>query len=111
MAYGDVRYAFVANGSTVTAASGTTGLYGNFSGLSLLNGNEVVHILLSASGGDFRMSLNATGATNNIGLRMFAAASTFSLPPLSVTEASQITFAREGTSNPVAFWTILRRVP
>jgi hypothetical protein len=112
MAYGDPRYTHQFGGSTVTSAAGAHLLFGNYTGLSLLNSNEVVNVLVSACAGDFRLSLNPSiAATNDSSLRIFSAASVFDLPPLSVGEASMITFAREGANNPVAFWTILKRVP
>lgn len=102
----------MAGGSTVTPASGITGLFGSYSGLSLLNAAEVLQIIISASGGDARLSINSSaGATNDGALRIFSSASTFDLPPMVLAEASQITFAREGSNNPVLFWTILKRVP
>lgn len=109
--YGDTRYSFLAGGSTATSAATAHRLYGIYGGLSLLNQDDVLNILVSASGGDCRMSLNpAAGATNDTSLRIFSAASLFDLPPMAVSEASQITIAREGSNNPVVFWTILRRV-
>ncbi len=58
------------------------------------------------------MSLDPTkGATNDTSLRIFNAACTFDVPPMTVANASQITFAREGANNSVMFWTALVRVP
>ena len=112
MAYGDVRYTLVSNGSTATSAASAHNLYGVYGGLSQLNANEVLQIMVSASGTDVRLSLDpTTGATNDLGLRVFAAASVFDLPTMSVADASQITFAREAAQNPTMFWTIMRRVP
>ena len=109
--YGDTRYSFLAGGSTATSAATAHNLFGIYGGLSRINQDDVLNILVSASGGDYRLSLNPAGpATNDSSLRIFSAASLFDLPPLAVSEASQITFAREGANNPVAFWTILRRV-
>ena len=112
MAYGDPVFKFVRGGSIVTAASNAHQLFGAYSGLSLLNNSEVVHIIVSASGGDFRMSVDPdTPATNDSALRIQSAASLFDLPPLSVGDASRITVAREGSNNPIMFWTVFRRVP
>jgi hypothetical protein len=81
--------------------------------LSLLNSKEVLVIVVSASGGDMRISLNpAGGATNDTAPRLVSSASNFyPLLPMTVANASQITIAREGGNNPVALWTIMRRVP
>lgn len=112
IAYGDVRFKFLAGGSTATSAATAHNLFGNYGGLSLVNQDEVLMLMISASGGDYRLSLNPAGpATNDTSLRVFAAASVFDLPPLPVSAASQITFAREGSNNPVAFWTALIRTP
>lgn len=112
MPYGDPNYAFVSGGCTATSATTAHNLYGTYGGLSNLNAKEVLLILVSASGGDMRLSLNPAGqATNDSSLRIFTTASTFDLPPMTVDNASQITFAREGANNPIAFWTIMRRVP
>lgn len=112
IAYGDPRWTAVGGGSTATSAAGAHNIYAGNGGLSTLNANEVVAIMLSASGGDFRLSLHpARGATNDSSLRIYSAASLFDVPPMAVSDASQITFAREGTNNPVAYWTIMRRIP
>ena len=106
----------VATGSTVTVTSGVNGLFGSYSGLSLLSASEVVSIHVLASGGDLRISGNpAVGATNNVGLFVGIAASLVNLPPMIRTEASQMTFTREVASevsnNPTVQWTIWRRIP
>ena len=112
MAYGDPSYRFVGGGSTATSAAAAHNLFGTFQGLSALNATDVLLIMVSASGGDARLSLDPTrGATNDTSLRLFSSASTFDLPPMTVANASQITFAREGANNPVIHWTTLARVP
>jgi len=112
MAYTDTNYTFVAGGSTATSAATAHNLFGNYGGLSNLNSKEVLLLIVSASGGDLRLSLNpSNGATNDSTLRLQAAASLFDLPPMTVQNASQITIAREGSNNPVVFWTALARVP
>ena len=112
MAYGDPVYQFVSSGCTATSAATAHNIFAGQGGLSNLNAKEVLNILISASGGDLRLSLNpAAGATNDTALRIFSSASTFDLPPMPVSDASQITFAREGTNNPVIFWTAMRRLP
>jgi hypothetical protein len=81
--------------------------------LSNLNADEVLLIMISASGGDVRLSLDPTvGASENTSLRIFSSASLFDIPPMFVSNASQITVSREqGTNNPVIFWTVLSRRP
>lgn len=112
MAATDVNYLYVGGGSTATSAATAHNLFGNFGGLSLLAQQDVVLIMLSTSGGDARLSLNpAQPATNDTSLRIFAAASLFDVPPMLVSNASQITFAREGSNNPIIHWTALVRKP
>lgn len=112
MAYRDVNYSIVGGGSTATSAAGAHNIFGNFTGLSNLNANEVLILVVAASGGDARLSLDPTkGATNDTALRLFSAASLFDIPPMTVANASQITVAREGANNPVVFWTAMVRVP
>lgn len=108
----DVNYIIFAGGSTATSAATAHNMFGNYAGLSNLSTSEVVILMVSACAGDLRMSLDPTrGATNDTSLRLFSAASTFDIPPMTVANASQITIAREGTNNPVVFWTALVRVP
>ncbi len=113
MAYKDTSYTLLAGGSTATSAAGAHNIYGNFAGLSKINANEVVALVVSACAGDLRLSLDPTnGATNDTALRLFAAGSAFDIPPMIVANASQITMSREaGTNNPVLFWSALVRVP
>jgi hypothetical protein len=113
MAARDVNYQFLAGGVTTTSAASAHNLYGNYGGLSKLSTSEVLLILVSACAGDLRLSLDpATGAGENTSLRVFASASTFDLPPMTVANASQLTISREnGTNNPAMFWTAMVRVP
>lgn len=113
MAYRDTSYVWLAGGSTATSAATAHNIYGTYAGLSTINANEVVILMVSACAGDLRLSLNpAAGATNDTSLRLFSSASTFDIPPMTVVNASQITMAREaGTNNPVLFWSALIRVP
>jgi hypothetical protein len=112
MAYKDTNYVFIAGGSTATSAATAHNLFGKFGGLSNLNASEVLLLVVCASGGDARLSLDpAAGATNDTALRLFSAGCNFDLPPMTVANASQITFAREGANNPAIFWTALARVP
>ena len=112
----DTYWTWVATGSTVTTSSGPNGLFGSYSGLSLLSTSEVIVVKIYSSGGDLRLSGNpAIGATDDIGLFIHSAASLVELFPMVRSEASQMTFTRtpasETGSNPVAQWTIWRRVP
>ncbi len=115
MAYKDPNFSFVAAGCTTTINPTSVNLYGNVSALSQLNANEVVILLLSASGGDVRVSLDpTTPATNDTALRLFNAASIFDVPPMTVANASQISFARDGggsNNKPVVFWYAMVRNP
>jgi hypothetical protein len=115
MAAGDVNYKFVRSGSTNNINAGAANLFGAESGLSVLNAGEVLLLMLSTSGGDVRLSLDSTrGATNDSPLRLFGAGSVFDIPPMTVANASQISFARDGggsANTPVVFWTALVRVP
>lgn len=110
MAMKDPNYSFVAGGCTVSAAAGFTGLYGNVSGLSLLNANDVVILMVSASAGDAQLNLSTTNAPVGA-LRLSGGASIFDLPPMTVQTASAITFSREGANNPTIFWTAMVRNP
>jgi hypothetical protein len=115
MAYGDVNYKFLAGGCTNNTNAGTANLFGNVSSLSQVSASEVVLLMLSSSGGDVRISINPTaGATNDTSLRLFGAASIFDMPPMTIANASQISFTRDGgasNNTPVVFWTALVRVP
>lgn len=110
MAYTDPNYKFLSGGSTVSTASGLTGLFGNVSSLSQINANEVILLMLSASGGDASIYLGP-GSTSVGAFRLTSGASIFDVPPITAVNASQITFAREGANNPVIFWTIVVRNP
>jgi hypothetical protein len=113
VSYKDTNYIWLAGGSTATSAATAHNIFGTYNGLSSLNANEVVILMVSACAGDLRVSLNpAGGATNDTSLRIFQAASTFDIPPMTVANASQITMAREtGSNNPVLFWAAMIRVP
>ncbi len=113
MAAKDTNYVLIAGGSTATSAAGAHNIFGVYNALSNISANEVLILVVSASGGDLRLSLNpAGGATNDTALRLFNAGSAFDVPPMTVANASQITMSREtGTNNPVIFWTAMVRVP
>src|SRR3990167_5511339 len=108
----DANFKWVATGSTVTSGSQAFNIFNTYGGLSLLRASEVVHIQICASGGDFRLSANhAVGATNNTGLFIGVGASFVDLPPMQVSDASQISFARESANNPTIQWVVWRRIP
>ena len=112
MSAGDKSFQYVISGSTVTSAATAHNLFGNYGGLSDLSASEVIFVTLFASGGDLRISADpAIGATDNTGLRITTAGSNYDLPPMKVTHASQMTFAREGTNNPNPLWTVWVRRP
>ncbi len=115
MSAGDVNYKFLRSGSTNNINAGAANLFGAESGLSIVSTSEVVLLLVSSSGGDVRVSLDPTrGATNDTALRLFGAGSVFDIPPMTVANASQISFARDGggsANTPVVFWTAMVRVP
>ncbi len=115
MAAKDDNFVFARSGSSNNINAGAANLFGAESGLSILSANEVLLLLLSASGGDVRVSLDPTKpATNDTSLRLFGAASVFDVPPMTVSNASQISFARDGggsANTPVVFWTALVRSP
>src|SRR3990167_2562827 len=110
MAYGDPNYNFVVAGSTGASAATAHNLYGTYGGLSQLNAKEVLLIQIGASVGDLNLSPGpATPATNNIGLTVFTSDPILSLPPMLISDASQITFANLSTTNATANWAIWRR--
>ena len=115
MAAKDVNYSFLAAGCTNNINAGAANLFGNVSSLSVASTSEVLLLLVSASGGDVRLSLDPTkGATNDTPLRLFSAASVFDIPPMTIANASQISFARDGggsANTPVVFWTAMVRNP
>ena len=113
MAYGDPKFSLLASGSMATSAAAAHNIFGNYGGLSNQNANEVISLIVSASGGDLRISLDPTTvATNDTALRLFSGGSLFDIPPMTITNASQITVAREtGTNNPVVYWSAVVRTP
>ena len=99
-------------GSTATAAAGAHNLFGAYSGLSLLNNDEVVFLQIAATGADMRVAGDPdVPATNNVGIRITIAASNYDLPPMRVGDASQLTFAREAGTNATANYTVWFRRP
>jgi len=112
LAAGDKSFQYLVSGSTVTSAATAHNLFGSYGGLSDLSASEVIFVTIFASGGGLRISADpAVGATDDVGLRLTTAGSNYDLPPMKVTHASQITFARETDSNPNPLWTIWVRRP
>ncbi len=115
MAAKDVNFSYLAGGSANTLNPDAVNLFGNVSALSQISASEVLLILVSASGGDVRLSLDPTKpATNDTSLRIFNSASVFDLPPMTAANASQISFARDGggsNNTPVVYWYALVRNP
>jgi len=116
MAYGDVRYEFTAAGSNATNSSAVQTLFGSYSGLSLLNNDDVVHIQLSASVNELFVGPTAF-LEKTIGYKIYPSLSTIDLPPQRVGNASLLQMIRvNGPDAPSAFnasvnWVVWRRVP
>ena len=109
MSMGDTSYKLVTAGSFATSAVATQLLFGSYGGLSLLNQDEVVHIQIHVSGLELRIGDSTT--TNNIGLKISAAASLVDLRSMRAAEASGLFVARATGDNASYNWTIWRRLP
>ena len=107
MAYGDTYFSIVSSGSNATAAAGKHGLFGSYSGLSLINQNDVIHINLVPTAADIRVW--DTTVSNDVGLRLTTAGSVFDLPPMRVGAASLLNFSRDAAVNATVNWTVWRR--
>lgn len=107
--YGDIHYELVSSGSTAASANTAHLLFGSFTGLSNLNNNEVINVILQSEGGDARIGLPGS-ISNNLGVPVYAAASGFEWPPMRVGTASQLLFAnKELGTNVTISWNIFRR--
>jgi hypothetical protein len=103
MSYGDERYDFYAAGSDATASSANDEFFGSYSGLSLLNNDEVVHIQISASVNEFFVG-PAAYCGQATGYKIYPSLSTIDLPPMRVGTASLLKVARaNGFDAPSAF--------
>jgi len=116
MSYGDTRYEFYSSSKNATNSSAVQTFFGTYSGLSLLNNDDVVHIQVSASANEF--FLGPTGqVSQSLGYKIYPSLSTIDLPPQRVGNASLLVVARaNGTDAPSAFnasynWVCWRRVP
>ena len=109
MAYGDVNYEWVNAGSSGASANTAHGLFGAYSGLSLLHESEVIHVQVQAITNDLRIGPDST-VTNNTG--MLITTSWFDLPPMRVGAASQFHFVNDtlGT-NASPMWVAWKRKP
>ena len=123
MAYGEPRYAFLSAGSTATGASGLHNFFGAYSGLSLVNNDEVIHLHIAAGTTDFKIGPSANNAgipagliSNDVGYKIYAGSSWISLPPLRAGIASLIQFVRPSGDaasfgNASANWVIFIKPP
>ena len=116
MSYGDSRYDFVAAGSNSTNSSAVQTFFGSYSGLSLLNNDDVVHIQVSASVNELFIGPTAF-LEKTKGYKIYPSLSTIDLPPQRIGNASLLQMIRvNGPDAPSAFnasvnWVIWRRVP
>lgn len=109
MARGDRYFEFYTSGSTATSAATIHNFFGAYQGLSVLNSQDVVHIQVQASANAFL--IGAPGkVSNNLGLKIYPAASVVDLPAMNVGAASLLQFARDGANNSEAQWVVWRRV-
>lgn len=116
--YGSNRFQIVMTGSTATGASGLHNLYGAYSGLSLLNNEDVIHLQIAASVNEFMIgpSGNNAGITaglisNNIGFKVYPGLSWIDIPPTRAGTASLMQFVRPSGdaasfANASAHWVI-----
>lgn len=88
MSYGESRFDFYSAGSNATATSGVAGFFGSYSGLSLLNNDDVVHLQISGSVNEFFMGPPSASISNNIGYKIYPSLSTIDFPPTRVGLAS-----------------------
>ena len=111
MAYGDVSYNIIKSGSTATSANTVHNFFGVYGGLSDINNSEVMHVQVMSDGNEFRIGAPGN-VSNNIGQKIFPAASYVDLPPMRVGTASLLQFANANSgSNASANWMIWNRLP
>ena len=104
--YGDSNYVIVSAGSTATSAATAHSLFGSYTGLSLLNNDEVLNIQVYASANHLR--LWNTTVSNNVGFRVEGNA-TAEWPAMRTGAASLLHIARETASDASANWTVFKR--
>ena len=113
---GDIIYEFTAAGSNATNSSAVQTFFGTYSGLSLLNNDDVIHIQVSASVNELFVGPTAF-LEKTKGYKIYPSLSTIDLPPQRVGNASLLVVARaNGPDAPSAFnasfnWVVWRRVP
>ena len=116
MAYGDVRYEFTAAGSNATNSSAVQTFFGTYSGLSLLNNDDVIHLQISASANELFVGPTAY-VDKTKGYKIYPGLSTIDFPPMRIGTASLLQVARvNGPDAPSAFnasynWVVWRRLP
>ena len=118
MAYGDSHFEFVSSGSIATGSCFVEGFLGSYSGLSLLNQNDVVILQVNSLGNEFYVGPSAT-VTNFNSRRITAEASQVTFPQMRVGVASQLEWRRANgvganlalsANNASAGWVFWRRL-
>jgi hypothetical protein len=108
--YGDTKYSWVASGSTAASAATAHALFGNYSGLSLLNANDVllINVLPVTNSAEILPSVSLTpgmfiSTSQNLHEPLF---------PMAVSDVRNLHFRNAvGASNSTVRWNIWRRVP
>ena len=109
MAYGDPKWDILSAGSTATSAATAHLLFGNITGLSTVNNEEVVHLQIYASA--FGVRLWNSTVSNNIGYRIDTN-TTVEWPAMRAGTASLLHIANDTASaNASINWTIFTRSP
>mgnify|MGYP001615337571 FL=1 len=118
--YGDIVFELLSSGSTATGTCSVQNFFGSYSGLSLLNQNDVVNIWVCSLGDEFYVGPSATPTNYNHRLKVSPALSQITLPAMRVGMASTLEFRRAngvGTNlalsanNASAAWTVWRKLP
>ena len=110
MSIGSTAYQIYTSGSNATSAGLPGPLFGLYNGLSTINQADVVHIMLNSSGLECRIGSTDALTSNNLGILVSAAGSTFDLPPMRAADASGLKLARVTSDNASVTWTIWRRL-
>ena len=114
--YGDPRFEFVASGSNATNSSGIEGFYGAYSGLSLINNEDVINLQISASVNEFFVGPSGAGSVGQgTGYKIYPGLSTIDFPPMRSGTASLMRVNRIQGNAASAFntsynWVVWRRV-
>ena len=89
MAAGGPYQHFLASGSNSTNSSTIENFFGSYSGLSLLGQDEVITIQIQGTVQEFFIGPSGAGSVGqSTGLKIYPAASTFTLPSMRVGNAS-----------------------